>query len=215
MEDVAVQLPPKHCAFKDCAWIGDSEEERLSHLEDAHALDLDRVASLLPGCVPLEHRRMAAYSEAISTAVRKGAPTASYSIDRRCLHNYASATRGEAVQALICFFCGCVYPRIEARRVNEIRWVHPFDGKSRLCGVDRQKAMNLFGLNEFLERYGRCDDGVPDLTKHLEEFEDWQWEQAKWPSSLQGLCKACMKNGNANFLTTINMQGRTNSSKKK
>ena len=83
-----------------------------------HAVAIDRVARLLPSCYPLADRRAAAYSEAIATLLRKGAPTAVPSIDRRCLYNYAQACRGEAIEAPICFVCACVYPRLAARRRN-------------------------------------------------------------------------------------------------
>ena len=121
LEDAAVQLPKKHCAFKGCAWIGSSDEELYAHVAHDHGGVVDRVAKLLPACFSQEERRAGAYNEAIATLVRRGAPTALYAIDRRCLYNYASACRGDAVEAPICFFCACVYPRLATRRRNDIR----------------------------------------------------------------------------------------------
>ena len=175
-ENDVVQLPKKHCAFKGCGWTGHSDSEQLEHLTSAHQGAVDRVAELLPICYSAAERRAAAYSEAIAVAVRQGAPTALYSIDRRCLYNYAMACHGAAVEAPICFFCACVYPRLASRSSNDIRWVTPFDGQSRLCDLKREQVASVFGTEKFLERYGCCNGGVPDLTQHLDEFSDWEVE---------------------------------------
>ena len=103
LEDAAVQLPKKHCAFRGCGWSGSEEEERMAHLQRTHGYAVGLVAGLLPECYSREERFAAAYSEAIATIVRKGAPTALYSIDRRCLFNYATACRKDQVEAPSCF----------------------------------------------------------------------------------------------------------------
>ena len=126
-EDAAAQLPKKHCAFKGCGWAGDSEAGQLAHIAQCHASDVDRVAEALPHCFSLEERRASAYSEAIAVKIRQGAPFAAHSIDRRCLYNYAMACRDDQVEAPICFFCACVYPRLASRRRDDIRWLRPFD----------------------------------------------------------------------------------------
>ena len=124
----------------------------------------------------MEERRAAAYSEAIAVKIRQGAPLAAYSIDRRCLYNYAMACRDDQVEAPICFFCACVYPRLASRRRNDIRWLTPFDGRNKLCDLSRDEVVGMFSKGRFLERYGKCDGGVPDLTQHPEEFLDRETE---------------------------------------
>ena len=47
-DDVAFQLPPKHCAFRDCASVFGTEVELISHLMEVHKTQLERVARLLP-----------------------------------------------------------------------------------------------------------------------------------------------------------------------
>ena len=97
-EDAAVVLPKKHCAFKGCSWSGSRGGDLAEHLAVKHSKLLDEVAILLPVepgrdvADDLADRRMSAYSEAIAVVVRRGAPTATYSIDRRCLRNYSEGT---------------------------------------------------------------------------------------------------------------------------
>ena len=99
-EDAAVQLPAKHCAFRDCSWQGSTDLELLKHLAQKHAAALDAVASRLPAAYSEEERRASAYNEAIAVVVREGAPLAAYAIDRRCLFNYTEALSDDGVEAL-------------------------------------------------------------------------------------------------------------------
>ena len=48
--DCAVQLPPKHCAFRHCGWWGDTDTALLAHLRLDHSEALEKVSSLLPAC---------------------------------------------------------------------------------------------------------------------------------------------------------------------
>ena len=48
--DCAVQLPPKHCAFRKCGWWGDTDTALLAHLRLDHSEALEKVANLLPTC---------------------------------------------------------------------------------------------------------------------------------------------------------------------
>ena len=45
------------------------------------------------------------YNESIATAIRKGAPLASYSIDRRCMQNYVPDLVKDDTCALVCIVC--------------------------------------------------------------------------------------------------------------
>eukprot|EP00972_Heterocapsa_arctica_P110613 16286482-Heterocapsa_arctica.AAC.1 len=68
LEDAAVQLPAKHCAFRGCAWAGPNDAALALHLGADHAGVLDCVADLLPYCNAVEDRRGTAYNEAIAVA---------------------------------------------------------------------------------------------------------------------------------------------------
>ena len=58
-------------------------------------------------------KAFAAYNEAIAVAVRRGAPLASYAIDRRCIGNYVEALQEDSVESLICFCCARRFPHLK------------------------------------------------------------------------------------------------------
>ena len=55
----------------------------------------------------------------------------------------------------------------------------PFRSSSNVGDADRFYGMNLeetrslFGLQTYLQHYGKCDEGIPDLTADMSEFDDW------------------------------------------
>jgi hypothetical protein len=102
-KNIALRLPEKHCAFKGCLWTGVQEEERAQHLLDKHAEVMNGAVVLLPSCYSTSERVLSCYSEAIARKIRKTAPVANCSIDRRCLYSYSDACSDEKVQSLICF----------------------------------------------------------------------------------------------------------------
>ena len=104
-EDTAVELPAKHCAFKGCSWSGTDEVGLQDHLRTVHRDALRPVAALLPKMHSEAEQYSASYEEAIAVAVRRGAPLAAYSIDQRCLYNYASCLGDGGPQSLVCFSC--------------------------------------------------------------------------------------------------------------
>ena len=121
-DNLAVLLPPKHCAFRGCRWclpwVEDTSERAresalIEHIKEAHWPALRPACRLLPLVHSESDRVLAAYTEAIATKVRDGAPLASYSIDRRCLRKAAEATKGDNVQSLICFMCACTLPHLK------------------------------------------------------------------------------------------------------
>ena len=70
---------------------------------------LCHVAALLPKMHSEAEQFIAAYEEAIAVVVRRGAPLAAYSIDRRCLYNYAEFIQSGGPESLVCFFvCSAV-----------------------------------------------------------------------------------------------------------
>ena len=182
--DMAVELPRKHCDFSDCLWHGDDDLELLKYVAAVHHAAIDAVASTLPGGGPKanqQERRAAVYNEAIAVVVRGGAPLASYAIDRRCLRNYVEGLGDDAVESLICFSCARRFPHLSGRRVNEVRWISPLgrievgeNSCDRFCGMARGDTENIFGLTSYLRRYGHTSDSAPDLTRHMHEFDDWR-----------------------------------------
>ena len=94
----ALLLPRKHCAFKCCDWNGSDEVALVQHIHENH------LAASTPGiqafkALKLVHREdeatlaLSIYNEGIATAVRQGAPLASYSIDRRCMLRYNTLSK--------------------------------------------------------------------------------------------------------------------------
>ena len=49
-DEMAIELPTVHCSFRDCAWCGQTEEERDSHIITKHKKDLIAIAMTLPLC---------------------------------------------------------------------------------------------------------------------------------------------------------------------
>ena len=43
-DEMAIELPTVHCSFRDCAWCGQSEEDRDSHVITKHKEDLIGIA---------------------------------------------------------------------------------------------------------------------------------------------------------------------------
>ena len=114
-EDMAVQLPLKHCDFRGCQYSCNSDHELLHHLENSHRQELRKVASLTPAQHSEVDKLVGVYNEVISVVVRQGAPLASYEIDRRCLYNYMRAVADDNIEALICFCCARRYPHLKTR----------------------------------------------------------------------------------------------------
>ena len=83
-------------------------------------------------CKPLQERQGIAdkseydwislvYNEGIAIATRKGAPVASYSIDRRCMSNYVRNLVEEDTCSLICFSCAMRFPYMAHSRHMNIK----------------------------------------------------------------------------------------------
>ena len=97
------------CAFVDCTWVSDSVEKLYAHVEESHGNLISPVLQLMPNTKHLETNIAGAYCEALATKIRLVAPVSSYSIHRKCIYDYATAFRGENLQAPICFLCACTY----------------------------------------------------------------------------------------------------------
>ena len=71
LEDAAVQLPAKHCAFRGCAWSGESDRCLIEHFSTQHLSALSSVASLYPLFHSEVERMSAAYNAALSAKSRE------------------------------------------------------------------------------------------------------------------------------------------------
>ena len=166
--DMAVELPCKHCAFQNCTAEYTCDADLLEHVYDTY---FSKFAALLEhivvpeGDVDSQRPKICAvgslYNEVVATAVRQGAPLAGLSIDRRALYNYTSAFAEKSVSSLICWCCARKFPYLDKRRVNDIRWTQPLKRNSgceqqpwTFSGMNVMKAVDIFGLQTFLDRYG-------------------------------------------------------------
>ena len=103
---------------------------RVDHLMNMHKDDLRDVARYWNSP---EHENtesvenmLSVYNEAIAVKVRKGAPLASYAIDRRCIHAYTDAAKEGSIESLICLCCARRFPWMASRSKNTITWTKPY-----------------------------------------------------------------------------------------
>ena len=183
--DMALELPPKHCSFASCNWTGDTDEELLTHLKAEHLSVMQHVLEAKTDQATMDEQTWAVYNNAIEKVCQQAAPTASYSIDRRALRSYSTATSGHNIQELICFCCARRFPYTTSWGAKQfIKWVcaSPLASAAKVAnetpfveflGLPYDKAHSILGLQTYLDRYGACGDGSPDLTQQLHEFDDW------------------------------------------
>ena len=173
-EDAAVELPAKHCAFRGCLWTGRYQSELDRHLMQQHPTLLETLASSYPHTFTAEERAHAAYNSALSVKAQESAPLASYAIDRRCIYEYVTSLGDEKVDSLICLICARRFPYVSAFHKNEINWSTPLQDGSTFLGLDATSLEDLLGYQTYLKSHGRCPGrGMPNLTEHPEDFEDW------------------------------------------
>ena len=123
LEDAALELPAKHCAFRGCLWQGATSVEQISHLKTSHWKPLMAVTQLMHQPHTADEKLVGAYNAAISHKVREGAPLACYSIDRRCVFNYVSQISDKNVGTLTCFCCARKFPYVPSIDGNKIDFV--------------------------------------------------------------------------------------------
>ena len=187
-DDVAIQLPRTHCAFRGCGATFGSHERLLDHLVAEHKEDLEPVAAMLT--VPeadqeaSSSERLACgsgYNEGIAVAVRRGAPLAALAIDRRALYNYATSIADDNIASLICWCCARRYPYVKERKANEIAWTQPLchdtvgnDPQWRFAGLSLEKTEEIFGLIAYLDKYGDKDiDSGRIYQRRKDECHEW------------------------------------------
>ena len=58
---------------------------------------------------------------------------------------------------------------------NDIEWWTLFQCRKEhnFAGLSREDTEHFFGNETCMKRYGKGKHGVPDLTKHEKEFDDW------------------------------------------
>ena len=173
-DDSAVQLPAKHCAFRQCVWEGRFQSDLVQHLLDQHKECLQTSASLFPACFSEEERLYAAYNSALSSKVQKSAPLASHAIDRRRIYEYSIHLGDDKLDSLICFSCARRFPHVSTLLRNEVHWRTLTQNQSSFFGMGATMLEKLLGFNTYLLEYGRCHGaGMPNLREHLDDFEDW------------------------------------------
>ena len=108
-------------------------------------------------------------------AVRRGAPLASYSIDRKCLHQYMQHLTNVDTKALVCFVCARRFLYVSGGKKNEIvlrsLLTCEVDGstlESSMCflGMKQEHATNTFSLKKYCDSYGRMSEGVHLAESH-------------------------------------------------
>ena len=119
LEDAAVELLQKHCAFKGCAWRGGTAAQQTAHLREVHQ-HLRTVTTLMHRSHAAEDKLAGAYNAAISHRVQQGAPLACYAIDRRSVRNYVANLDDSNVEAPICFCCARRFSHAESIGRNGI-----------------------------------------------------------------------------------------------
>ena len=125
-DDVAIVLPRKHCAFAGCLWCGDDGRSQALHIVEEHS------DSLKEGMKAHKRYKTTAYNtddilalfiynESLAVAIRRGAPLASYLIDRKCLQSYLTHLTHPDTATLICFICAPQFPCLHGSKENPIR----------------------------------------------------------------------------------------------
>ena len=181
--------PRVFCAFVGCNWaVTDGTEGQLhDHLHAEHGGDLSPIAACtLRGNAP--DAFLSIYNAAIAEKCRSQAPIAGCSLDRRALKSFNDACKGNKVESLVCFVCGCIHTRVEevaAEGKGDIDWVRPLvqgaDGEELLF-LDRpvDETAAVLCLKTFLDRYDKVSDAGHRLQDH-ESFGDWC---LMWPSNV-------------------------------
>ena len=184
-EDIAVELPITHCAFRGCAHTFESTSELTKHIvsNDEHRRCLAAVTQLMnPSSDSEEVRMLSAYNESIAMKIRQGAPLDTYSIDRRAILNYSKAAADDQIYMPICFSCARRFPYMASldkpgeKGKNEIRWHKALCYEKNVANffsMDPQRCADIFGLDVYIQRYGHLQ-GFPDMRQHIAEFDDWQ-----------------------------------------
>ena len=171
--------PDVFCAFVGCTWekMRGTEADLLQHLKEEHFDELIHAAKVLPIKVEEDVAILSVYNEAIADILRTQAPLAGPSLDRKALRSFSEASKGDNVEALVCFCCGCIHTCVaEEEDKNKIQWVFPVEhtktGETTLFGMPVNTAKNLVGMDTFKKKYGKVD-GYANITD-TDELHEWR-----------------------------------------
>lgn len=222
-DSVGLLLPRKHCAFKHCMWNGSDDMALIEHIHENHhdalrpAINAFHALKSVHGKDSEAFVELSIYNEGIATAIRQGAPLASYSIDRMCMLQYNTHMKHEDTGALVCFVCARRFPRVHGAKHNPIQFkpsLQPTtpnvvnDGSTNrkkskddimfLNGFNKQKTEKMFGLKSYCEKYGKMNEDVTLSMEHA-EFDDWHVFIPFQGERVKVLCcpediKCCSKN---------------------
>ena len=142
--DKALYLPLKHCAFDACSWRGNDTLSLAKHVVEIHMEDLQKSMSCFEAVRPcvIENQEVLAlsvYNEGIAMAVRRGAPLASFSIDRKCLQQYTYHLTNSETKSLVCFVCARRFLHVSGDKTMTLTYV--LRSRSR---VTRRATEHLF-----------------------------------------------------------------------
>ena len=185
--DKALVLPLKHCAFKYCSWCGKDDESLTDYLSSVHMRLLSPWINAFKHLRPVAQRDanvlvLSVYNEALAITIRRGAPTASYSIDRRCLRQYVQHATDENTYASVCFVCARRFVHVSGvEKHKHIEYMPLLTRQVKadltgecdyFLGCEAKYAKKFFSLDTYCQQYGEVSSTVK-LNEMSEEFEDW------------------------------------------
>ena len=184
-EDVAIVLPRKHCAFIGCAWCGDDEKSQAMHIVDDHTDLLHEGMEAYKQYKTMTYDSdavlaLSVYNESLAIAIRRGAPLASYSIDRKCLQAYAKRLTHSDTATLLCFSCALKFPCVYGAKGNPIQRYNIRNPQKQTIamtmfsffGMSKEEALDISGLARFCQKYGTVSDDA--ISKEDDdEIQDW------------------------------------------
>ena len=95
------------------------------HIVDVHDADSKPAMECFEALRPCVFKdkvglALSVYNEGVAMAVRRGAPLAWYSIDRKCLHEYMRHFTDVNTNTLVCFECSRLVLHVSGGGNNEI-----------------------------------------------------------------------------------------------
>ena len=170
--------PRAFCAFQGCDWSSENggEEELEEHLRECHPGVLEPIVNLMLRA-DAPDALLSVYNAGISQVCRGQAPLAGASLDRTALRSLTHAMKGDKVQELVCWSCGCSHAYVEeVAAKGKIMWYKLLaddedDNGLRFLGRPVEEVEELLGFNRYLAKYDRIDDEVK--ISDSEDFSNW------------------------------------------
>ena len=167
------------------------------HLLEDHLPELERLCALMPRKDSQGAAIYSIYNQAVAVKCRSQAPLAGPSLDRTALNSLSEATKGNKVEALMCFSCGGIHPFVEeVADKGNIQWYQPLErcgnsGEMTFLGQPLKVVEGLLGLQVYLSRYNLVEPQQTRLTDN-ETFDDWTM---KLPEMEDGVLLCCPEAG--------------------